>query len=393
MKLLATAGILTAAVIASATAPLPSATTRDPDNLVVHEWGTFTSIAGEDGAAVEWLPLDGSQDLPCFVERFNSGFKARLTGTVRMETPVLYFYADRPATVDVAVRFRQGQITEWYPHADVPPMMQLSLRSTAFESSATWRKVTVTPNVSEQFQTEGRRSHYYAARETDAAPVTVNGQREKFLFYRGAGSFGLPISATIASDGQVLVKTVAGHDRVGTIVIFENRGGKLAYAVHKVAGDETRLQRPAPSAGFDALANDLEHILVAQGLYAKEARAMIETWRDSWFEEGLRLLYVVPQRTVDTVLPLAIAPRPTHVARAFVGRMELQTPAMLDEIRRGIETKDTPTLLKYGRFLLPALDRLYGVNTPARQSVGVSNALTPVYRARAGAAPACATPR
>jgi hypothetical protein len=30
-----------------------------------HEWGTFTSVAGADGQAVEWFPLTGSTDLPC----------------------------------------------------------------------------------------------------------------------------------------------------------------------------------------------------------------------------------------------------------------------------------------------------------------------------------------
>ena len=39
---------------------------------------------------------------------------------------------------------------------------------------------------------------------------------------------------------------------------------------------------------------------------------MIETWRDSWFEEGARLFYLVPQRTIATVLPLDITPRPTR---------------------------------------------------------------------------------
>ena len=32
---------------------------RAPD-LTVHEWGTFTAIAGKDGRAVKWLPLTGS---------------------------------------------------------------------------------------------------------------------------------------------------------------------------------------------------------------------------------------------------------------------------------------------------------------------------------------------
>ena len=74
--------------------------------LTTHEWGTFTSIAGEKGQAVEWSPLTGSTDLPEFVEHFrNAGFKLGLRGTVRMETPVLYFYDSREETVSVNVRF------------------------------------------------------------------------------------------------------------------------------------------------------------------------------------------------------------------------------------------------------------------------------------------------
>jgi hypothetical protein len=61
--------------------------------LTVHEWGTFTSIAGKDGQAVEWSPLTDSTDLPSFVEHLRTPeFKLGLRGTVRMETPVLYFY-------------------------------------------------------------------------------------------------------------------------------------------------------------------------------------------------------------------------------------------------------------------------------------------------------------
>ncbi|HKP10993.1 MAG TPA: hypothetical protein VJZ91_02745, partial [Blastocatellia bacterium] len=35
--------------------------------LTVHEWGTFTAIAGRDGRPVEWRPLVGPSDLPSFV--------------------------------------------------------------------------------------------------------------------------------------------------------------------------------------------------------------------------------------------------------------------------------------------------------------------------------------
>src|SRR5204863_1046421 len=68
--------------------------------LIVHEWGTFTSIAGKDGVALEWRPLNGPTDLPKFVHTIQNsapglrhGAKADLIAAVRMETPVLYFYS------------------------------------------------------------------------------------------------------------------------------------------------------------------------------------------------------------------------------------------------------------------------------------------------------------
>src|SRR5215210_124280 len=76
---------------------------RTENRLVVHEWGTFTSIAGRDGVALDWRPLNGPSDLPKFVhtiQEANEGLRHRtvqgkgdITARVRMETPVLYFYS------------------------------------------------------------------------------------------------------------------------------------------------------------------------------------------------------------------------------------------------------------------------------------------------------------
>jgi hypothetical protein len=81
-----------------------------PENdLTVHEWGTFTSIAGPDGLSMNWLPLTGSTDLPSFVEHFREvAFKGGLRGATRMETPVLYFYSPRETTVSVNVSFAKA---------------------------------------------------------------------------------------------------------------------------------------------------------------------------------------------------------------------------------------------------------------------------------------------
>src|SRR5215213_196558 len=113
------------ALVALLSASLAAAevwSTPDPEPLVVHEWGTFTSVAGEQGEAAPWLPLEGQNDLPCFVERYKHFRpKAAVKGTLRMETPVLYFYAAKDTTVDVSVRFNNGLITEWFPAATVSP--------------------------------------------------------------------------------------------------------------------------------------------------------------------------------------------------------------------------------------------------------------------------------
>ena len=80
--------------------------TAAPPRLVLHEWGTFTSIAGADGAPIDWRPLAGPSDLPSFVYtpqkngiRFPVRGKSLQRGTVRMETPVIYFYADQALEV------------------------------------------------------------------------------------------------------------------------------------------------------------------------------------------------------------------------------------------------------------------------------------------------------
>src|SRR5262245_15020282 len=79
-------------------AALPKA--ADEIRMTVHEWGTFTSVGGENGDAIAWRTYGGSADLPCFVHRFGA-FKGGLFGTVRMETPVLYFYGSSESVADV----------------------------------------------------------------------------------------------------------------------------------------------------------------------------------------------------------------------------------------------------------------------------------------------------
>jgi hypothetical protein len=319
--------------------------------LTVHEWGTFTSVAGPEGEAVQWLPQAGSQDLPCFVEHTAGVVKGFLGGTVRMETPVLYFYASQPLDVAVGVRFRQGSITEWYPHATVTA----SGSGATPDGTITWPRVSVVPDATDAFRRERGASHYYMARETNAAPLRVGAQPEKFLFYRGVGQFQPALRALARDDGSVAL--AARHGAIGDVILFENRRGAMTFSAHHLEAAAARLPRPDLDDASGAPLAELKRMLVANGLYDREAQAMVDTWKDSWFEEGSRLLYIVARAEVDEILPLTIEPTPSNVARVFVGRVELATPATLRDVTAAMTSNDATALAKYGRFLRPFAER------------------------------------
>jgi hypothetical protein len=345
--------------------------------LTVHEWGTFTSIAGPHGQAVEWSPLIGSTSLPGFVEHFrNPGFKLGLRGTVRMETPVLYFYSPREETVSVKVAFRNGVITEWYPHASsVEPDSELysaALGQEQGKGSIAWNAVNVMPNLRQQFPLENSESHYFAARMTSSTPLSVNtpagSQQEKFLFYRGVANFSAPVFAKLTDGDKVAVENRA-FGEIPSAILFERRGDKVGYRIGGTVQKEAVLDPPELNSSADDLGRDLEGILVAQGLYQDEAHAMVETWRGSWFEEGSRLLYIVPTSFVNEVLPLSINPSPVQTVRVFVGRLDLVTPATQKEVETALDAHDKTTLTKFGRFLEPILQTMIQKETdPVRAS-------------------------
>ena len=81
---------------------------------------------------------------------------------------------------------------------------------------------------------------------------------------------------------------------------------------------------------------------------------MVETWRDSWFEEGTRLIYIVPSRVIHAVLPLQIEPGPSAVARVFVGRIELITPALKRTVTEATAGPVTLSVLQPARTAVAA---------------------------------------
>ena len=354
--------------------------------LTVHEWGTFTSIAGRDGQAVEWSPLTGSTDLPGFVAHFRTPeFKLGLRGTVRMETPVLYFYDSREESVSVEVSFAKGLITEWYPRASrVGPSANpadWSLFQGQWDGSIAWDSVTISPTLRAEFPLQPQDSHYYAARMTSATPLRVKTptgeQHEKFLFYRGVSTFRVPVSAKVTADGKVQIENTEDEE-IPNAILFERRGEKVGYRIGGALAKEAVLEPLELTSNVNDLGRELVGMLVAQGLYADEAQAMVETWRGSWFEEGSRLIYILPEKFVNGILPLSIHPAPAQIARVFVGRLELVTPATEKAVETAFASRDKATLAKYGRFLEPILQTMMAKDSTRSHSAKYAEYLSVV---------------
>lgn len=342
--------------------------------LTVHEWGTFTSVAGQDGSAAQWNALGCKSDLPHFVHDYGyRGFKWSLQGTVRMETPVMYFYNPQEMEADVKVSFPNGLITEWYPQAEYEVYQKspnggqerrlaggLSGNGTSLRTLTgviEWPHVRVEPYAAPAFPVENSPSRYYAARAADAAPLAIGEQHEKFLFYRGVGRFTVPLSARLEPDGRIAVRNM-NEEPVPVATLFENRGGHVGFRDVGAIIDTVTLGRPPLDGSLPALRSEIETALVAQGLYPAEARAMLDTWHDSWFEEGSRLIYVLSTSAVNRILPVSVDPAPMETARVFVGRVELITPEVKNTVEQAIAKGDSAVIERYERFLDPILNRI-----------------------------------
>ena len=364
------AGIAIAAGTAFAQNESELAERRFEDQLVVHEWGTFTELQNEQGVALNGINTD-DEPVPDFVHGFGNAVLEKTFGSgyplskqlpyrhndvlVRLETPVIYFYPPAnqtgPMSLDVEVQLKGGWLSEYYPDADfeAPGLKKMRLDP---ESIGTLRWEGL------QVGTEGRFPDtadpvWLSPRATRSAGITAaNGESEKFLFYRGVGNFSGPLTVSLLRDtGQLEVRS--NSDRP------EERRIPASWLVHVAENGDVAFQKLGPMelsldeavtasyrfAAEDFLSQNLEDLktemhaaLVADGLYEDEATAMLNTWNEAYFEsKGLRLFYLVPREWTDARMPLKIS-QPSHTERVMIGRLELISDQQRELINRIRET-------------------------------------------------------
>ncbi len=372
-----------------------------PADLVIHEWGTFTSLQNARGEAIGGINID-DEPVPQFVHSLDEnllqqresairrrreyGGKGAFTVgphpdiTMRLETPVVYFYEQRPVdkplpplNVDLSVTFKGGFLTQYYPNAASPtPAVTVNAKSGDYmpitektTHTLDWQGLQIGA-IGEGPKTTDR--VWTAPREVKANNVrATNGESEKFLFYRGVGHLDSPVRVIQRQPGKVALGLYGASGDVDTRVtaswmVDVQPNGTVAFRVGPCpAVGPTVCASPAGvdevSTTFestDYAAENLERLktamhksLVAQGLFPDEAAAMLNTWEASYFKSpGLRVFYIVPKNWVEQVLPMKVSV-PVDITRVMVGRIELISPAQADLLKTITDVKD---ISKLGRF-------------------------------------------
>jgi hypothetical protein len=349
----------------------------DGGELVVHEWGTITTVHEADGTPVTGLNrIDAADVLPDFVHRFEpepTRDKPKLTlgksplvpgrpdVNMRLETPVIYFHP--PAgksfdqSFDIKVRFHGGVLNEFYPAAE--PSVQVDMQRLRDKSAAgapvRWNGDLLNNYVVGQLEWKGLRLHdtvvapltnnpiWVAPREVQSASVFLPsaGEGERYVFYRGVAHLAALLQTELRA-GQVQLRSPkeltwlhGPSSTISNVWLADVRAdGAVAFREHGAVtldGQKTgatlgAIKRFSASdysdAGAGKLRGSLRKALIANGLFADEAEAMLNTWKASYFEKaGLRVFYVVPRDWVDYFLPLDISV-PARVNRVIIGRID-----------------------------------------------------------------------
>ena len=271
------------------------------------------------------------------------------------ETPVIYFYTQRPQTVRIGVGFPKGVWTQWYPQAAVvrPSLVEQAESPDRIGGGRIcWYAEILPPAlVNDRLKRDSgeiptlpaTRSDalWNFARDVDAAYVKcVDGTKEpqraeyeRFLFYRGLGEARLPVRLESRGEGTLTLDrdpTVGAGVQHVFVLRVENGRASYRYVPRLGPGEAASgvipsMEAASPVADFTRkIAADLANRLTESGLFAKEARAMVNTWTSSYFQtDGIRVLFVLPQSWTDSFIPMTVSPPPRQTVRVMVGRLEL----------------------------------------------------------------------
>lgn len=366
---------------------LMSGARHNDAGLVVHEWGTFLAMSGSDGVTLDGMYHE-EHALPPFVHARSKDQLHMRSVSLKGETPVVYFYTDRRQDINVCVQFPQGIWTQWYPQAAmVAPGLAATHTERPEHGRICWNLEVVPPSysiLSGELPATQSDALWNYARQVDADYVQTHDspglekprETERFIFYRGLGRANLPLHVSSADGGTLKLGSLPGSVLKHLFVIrVENGMANFRYVPSLTAGESITRAIPSMQGATDIasfsgrIGQDLADRLTDSGLYRKEAEAMVNTWRKSYFEsDGVRVLFVLPQQWTESFIPMDVSPKPAKLVRVMVGRTELLTPereARAEAAIKNLNSKDASVreqafsyLRAQGRYIEPVVNRV-----------------------------------
>ncbi|PCJ52038.1 MAG: hypothetical protein COA79_25000 [Planctomycetota bacterium] len=311
--------------------------------LIMHEWGTFTTEIkyGGNGKLLTGLEKE-EEHLPDFVYQYNlnslnffsKGFSTSVTNvTVKMETPVIYFYTENETPFTVDIHFNGGKISQWYPQktngGKIDPKVTriIDFKNLKENGYIQWNGTILAKDTKEKLTKPAlKHQNWLMPRETDSNLIKVNDEVEKYLFYRGLGNFETPFN--IHFENHKMIMTNNKTEDIPYILIYKIDSSGLNPKTlweGSIKGNQSstyNFKNNTKRSNFNK--TNFISALKTAGLYEKEAIAMLNTWETSYFKkEGLRIFWILPKNLTNKILPLTMKPTPTELKRVLVGRINI----------------------------------------------------------------------
>jgi len=370
-------------------------------NLIVHEWGVLSVFNDLKYANVEM-----KQEWASMPEFFYRQFPTRrLTYQPSFaRKPILYFYSDlQSLKVEVNVTFPRGAPVVWWPCCSSPvddgrnqPSPAKVFRSLQWsgwvgqkvpagnarapKAAAQWVQVKPHAMPSKSWLTQARIDGpaMFSVPAGRLYPYRPSGsvlETEQFIYYDGL----VPAPDYLRCDGlaaeSVAVRSSARFD-IGDLLLIDRRGWKKGEPVRfahvkglAARGSTKAAWRQVPAKDWPTVpAAELRRGLLAAGLFAAEANAVLSIWEGGFFHRGgVTGIYLLPRSEYDRLISLAVDPRPTQTVRVgIVLHCHLEGPqavvarakelvAQLEAASYRIRERATRDLSELGPAALPVL--------------------------------------
>ncbi len=188
-------------------------------------------------------------------------------------------------------------------------------------------------------------------RRVNCSWVSSQNESERFLYYDGPTQLKARLGVTLVQDvvrfdtrapdnrpwpeqvlggEQQLRRTLRGGDpkplpHGGALIVSVDRTGIKGAWIERADAGVSQPLSDLPLAG--PVVESHLAAAIRRSLYADEAAAMIDCWRETFFAKpGLRVLLLLSAEEYDALCPLTIRPRPTERARVGIVWYELTPP-------------------------------------------------------------------